>query len=72
LSLPILVIDLHKLDLRELFEIQSDEIGNIKVFTFRCACARQVDVCNAIVNFEPAITAETVIDCDPAVCKSFR
>lgn len=71
LCLSVLVVDLHRLNLRELLEIQPNQIGDIKVLAFRSTHAGQVDVGNAIRDFQAAIACKSVIDTDPAIDEAF-
>lgn len=70
--MSILIINLYELDLGKLFEIRADEIGNIEVSAFGSAGTCEINVRDAICNFQFAIASESVVDRDPAVCKSFR
>ena len=72
LRLSVLIKDLYKLNIRELFEIKADEVGNIEVFAFGSAYTRQIDVSNAVCDLELAITSESVIHADPTVIIALR
>ena len=67
MRLSVLVIDLDGSDLRELLEIQTEQIGDIELLAFRRASACQINICHTIIDLQPAVTGESVIDADPAV-----
>ncbi|MCK7519367.1 MAG: hypothetical protein MZV64_17390 [Ignavibacteriales bacterium] len=67
----ILVVDLHKLDLGELLEVQPDQVGDVEVPAFGEAGAGQVDASNAIIHFQFAVAGKAVIDRDPTVGEAF-
>ena len=62
LRLSVLVIDLHELDFRELFEGQAQQVGDIEIPAFGCAGACQIDMGNAVFDLEPVITGEAVVE----------
>jgi len=70
--LPVLVVDLYVLDHGELLEIKADEISNVEIFAFRCACPGQIDVCHTVGDFQFTVAGESVIDGDPAIRITFR
>ena len=65
--MTVLVIYLHILDLRELFEIQIDQVDDVEVLAFGGTCTCQVNVRDAIVYFQIAVAGKAVIDSDPAI-----
>lgn len=71
MSLPILVIDLHELNIWELFEIQSDQIADVKFPAFGRTCADQIHIGNAIVDLKFAVARETIVNTDPTIGITF-
>ena len=67
---PILIIDLHKLDFRELPEVQQDQVRNVELALIGCAGAREEDVRDAVADVEPAVAGEPVVEGDPAKLES--
>ena len=72
MRLFILVIDLHELHLRELLEIQSDQVRNVEVPAFRRTHALKINIRHAIDYFQFAVAGKAVVDGDPAICIFFR
>ena len=71
MCLSVLVIDLHEPDLRELLEIQSDQVSNVEVPAIGRADACEKDMRDTIADFQYAITSESVIESDPTKGESF-
>ena len=68
----IFVVNLHKLNIVELLEIQHDQIRDIEITSIRCACSFEEDMRDAITDLQPAVTCESIIERDPAKGESFR
>ena len=60
--MPCRVVDLHELDLRELFEIGIDEVGDVVIPAIGETGAFEINMCNAIDHFELAVTSEAVVN----------
>ena len=56
------IVDLHELDLRELFEIGVDEVGNVVVPAVGETGSLEVDVRHTVEYFELAVTSEAVVN----------
>ena len=69
--MPVLIIDLHKLNIAKLLEIQSEQTGNVEVLTFGGAYTFEVDIRNTVLHFQSTIACEAVIDTDPTEGGSF-
>lgn len=65
--MSIFIIDLHELNIIELFEIQCKQISNVEVLALRGAHAFEIDVRNTVVYFQFAVACKAVVDADPAV-----
>ena len=64
---PILIVYLHKLDFRELLEVVDQQIGDGICGSGAVACAFEVDVRDAVYDFEFAVTGEAIVERDPTV-----
>ncbi len=56
-----MIVDLDKLNLRELFEIRHQWTGNGVKRPVRLAIARQINVCNAIRKHKSAVAGEAIV-----------
>ena len=56
------IVDLHELDLRELFKIGVDEIGDVVIAAIGETGAFEINMCNAVDHFELAVTSEAVVN----------
>jgi len=54
-----------------LFEVQRDQICDVKIPPVRHAGSNEKDMRNAVTDFQPAIAGEAIVECDPAKGESF-
>ena len=70
--MPILIVDLHELNIVELFEIQPEQIGDVEIPAFGGTYTSEINFRHAIHYFQSAVACEAVVDTDPAEGSSFR
>jgi hypothetical protein len=56
-----LIVDLHRFDAGQLFEINCKRLGNAVSRAIGNACAFEVNACNAIFYIGPVVTSEAVV-----------
>ena|SRR5687768_7870812 len=66
LGRPTLVVNLHKTNFGELFEVQHNQIRDVELAPIGHAGAGQEDVRDAIADVQVAVAGESVIERDPA------
>ena len=69
--MSIFVIDLDKTNFGELLEVQHNQICNIEISSIRRASPFEEDVRDAVADFQPAVTGESVVECNPTEGESF-
>ncbi len=69
--MPILIVNLDRLNLRELFKIEIEQVGNVEVIAIRHAHALEINTCDAIVQLKFTITSKAVVESNPTIGVSF-
>ena len=69
--MSIFIVNLHELNIRELLEVQRDQISDVEISAVGRACPFEEDVRDAVTDFQPAVACESVIERDPAKGESF-
>ena len=57
-----LVVDLYRLDVAELFQIQCNQVGDVEIFPARNTGTLEVDMCHIADDLQFGEPCKTVID----------